>query len=180
MFLGMGNVHIRLGNVFDNSSDLVLLPCSAKGTLTKAAREHQTRFQIPPPNPLELGSIQILPFSGSGTITRYVAWCASVLDDASSPGVIERIARQVGEFTREKSNVRLVETPLLGAGHGRLSLKTSALALAKGFRESSHPDATLAMFCMHSETVGGTQEDFGCFGVAESRIGPRNRQKCVA
>src|SRR5258708_5225330 len=128
----MGSIHIRLGNIFDNASDLVLLPCSAKGTFTNAAREHQTRFQIPPPKPTALGEIQIVPFAGSGVITRYVAWCASVLDDASSPEAIERIARRAGEVTREDPNVRLIETPLLGAGHGRLSVEESALALARG------------------------------------------------
>lgn len=149
----MGNIHIRLGNIFDNSSDLVLLPCSAKGTFTKAAREHQTKFQIPPPNPMALGGVQIIPFTGSGVITRYVAWCASVLDDTSSPDAIERIAQQVGKFTQKNPHVRLVESPLLGAGHGKLSVQESALALAKGFRESSHSDATLAIFCMHGEVV---------------------------
>src|SRR5437762_3161153 len=104
----MGSVHIRLGNIFDNSSDLVLLPCSAKGTISKAAREHVTRFSLPEPTPMKLGDVHVEAFTGPGTITRYIAWCASVLNDSSGRDVIEKIAQKAGEFTRSHPEVRLV------------------------------------------------------------------------
>ncbi len=100
----MGSIHIRLGNIFDNASDLVLLPCSAKGTFTNAAREHQTRFQIPPPKPTALGEIQIVPFAGSGVITR---------------------------------------------------------------RATSHPDATLVIYCLHNDVVEQLKRTLPSCGVSQ-------------
>jgi hypothetical protein len=148
---GIRGVHVRLGNIFDNASDLVLLPCSAKGTFTKAARQHVDRYRIPSPNPMEHGEIQLLRFTGSGATTKYVAWCASVLDDSSSALVIEQIARRAGEVTKTHPNVRLIETPLLGTGHGGLLVEESALALARGFAATSHRSATLVIYAWTKE-----------------------------
>src|SRR5258708_11039583 len=149
----MGNVQIRLGNIFDNASDLVLIPCSAKGTFTKFAQQHQIRFNLPPPREMRLGDIQFHPFPGSGTITHFFAWCASVKDDFTSPADIERIAFRAGEITRENGAVRLVETPLLGTGHGRLTPEDSVVALARGFRASSHLDVTIVIYAVPNDVV---------------------------
>ena len=41
----MGNVQVRLGSIFSNSSDLVLLPCSAKGNFVAATRENVRTYE---------------------------------------------------------------------------------------------------------------------------------------
>ena len=117
----------------------------------------RAQYNIPLPGPMELGDIQVLQFPGSSMVTKYVAWCATVMNDSSTFEIIEGVARKVGEFTQRHPEVRLVETPLLGTGHGHLSVEQSGLALAKGFRGTAHENATLVIFSMHSELVEKVQ-----------------------
>jgi len=156
-FTRMANVHLRNGNIFDNASDLVLLPCSAKGTISKFAEQHVKNYNLERPEPMPLGQIKVHPFTGSGTITKYYAWCASVLNDSSSPEAIESIGRHIGEFTRTNSRARSVEAPILGTGAGGLSPEPAATALATGFRNSAHENATLVIFSPYREIVDALQ-----------------------
>src|SRR5688572_8149658 len=93
-------VTTRLGDLFENTSDLVVLPCSAKGTVTKTCMKHVERFRIPlPPTGRKLGDVNVIPFPGSGNVTKFVAWAASVLDDATTAEALERIGQQIGIAT---------------------------------------------------------------------------------
>jgi hypothetical protein len=137
------------------------------------AEEQRAKYDLPKPSPMPLGTIQIVPFTGSGTITKYVAWCASVLNDKTSPETIEKIGQQAGMFTRNKPEVRLVEAPLLGTGYGRLSVEHSALALAKGFRAVAHEEATLIIYCLHGNIVETIRKAFDDVRIASREVGDK-------
>src|SRR5262249_58112069 len=112
----MSTVQLRLGDMFDGPSDLIVLPCSTGGTITSFVRQKLVNFRIPYPRPgLTLGDVHILPFEGGENIAQYVAYAVSVESNSSSPLAIRRIGQQLGAFTVQGPAVRLVAAPLLGA-----------------------------------------------------------------
>lgn len=145
-------VKIKLGNLFDGASDLIVLPCSTGGTITGFVARSLSRYSIPHPMAgMELGQVEILPFEGGENIAQYVAFAASVLSMTSSASAIEKIGIALGEFTKKESAVRIISAPLLGAGSGGLQSETVVAALTKGFANSAHENATLSIYVLHQD-----------------------------
>ena len=137
------SVKIRLGNLFDGASDLIVLPCSTGGTITGFVAQSLNRYSIPHPTMgMELGHVEILLFEGGENIAQFVAFAASVEFMTSSTSAIERIGFALGEFTKKEASVRIISAPLLGAGAGGLQSKSVVAALKKGFVSSAHEDST--------------------------------------
>lgn len=148
----------RMGNIFEGSSDLTVLPCSSKGTVSTATRRWLELFGLPNPQELQpnfkLGQISsVIPFTGPAQVTKFVVFAASVQNDHSTEDVIESIAKAVGELTRANPDIRIVETPLLGTGAGGMKAEFSTRALARGFSATSSSDAVLYIFAFDSERV---------------------------
>jgi hypothetical protein len=73
------SVKLRLGNLFDGPSDLIVLPCSTAGTITGFVARSLAQYSIPHPREgMKLGEIEITPFEGAENIAQYVAFAASV------------------------------------------------------------------------------------------------------
>ena len=74
----MGAVLIRYGNIFDGQADLVIHPCSAKGTVSNWTRNHLMTYGIkPPPAGMKLGDLEVMPFPGSGS-KAFLCWIRSI------------------------------------------------------------------------------------------------------
>lgn len=152
----MSNVLVIMGDIFEGSAHLTVLPCSEKGTVSSATRRWLTMFGLPSPkdisSQLHRGEISdLIPFSGSQSITKYVVFAASVFNDLSSADSIREIATKLGNLTQSNSDIRLIETPLLGTGAGGLKTEVAGKALYQGFKSSAHPDATLYIFVFDRE-----------------------------
>ena len=112
-------VKLRLGNLFDGPSDLIVLPCSTSGTVTGFVARSLAQYSVPHPRVgMTLGEVEIMPFEGAEHIAQFVAFAASVHYMTSSSEAINRIGCEIGKFTKKNSSVRLVAAPLLGAGAG--------------------------------------------------------------
>jgi hypothetical protein len=152
----MATVLVRMGDIFEGSSDLTVLPCSAKGTISSATGRWKQVFGIKTPKELEL-TLQLgavsdpYQFPASQTVCKNFCYAASVLNDHSSSDVITRIGEAVGRFTLERTDIRIVESPLLGTGAGGLSSLAAGRALAKGFASTATPDAQLFIFVYDHE-----------------------------
>lgn len=152
-----GNVLVRMGDLFEGAADLTVLPCSAKGTVSKATRRWSEIYGLPLPTeissrPRRLGDISdLIPFSGSSDLTKYVIYAASVLNDYSKEEEIRSIAAKIGALTQTNSEIRVVQAPLLGTGAGKLRNDVACKALFEGFRSTAHPDAILYIFAFDSE-----------------------------
>lgn len=143
-------VRIRLGNLFDGPTDLVVLPCSTGGSITSFVAHSLHSYKLPqPPTHLELGEIDIVPFPGGENIAQFVAYAASVLHSSSSPEAICHIGLALGSFTQTEPSIRAVSAPLLGAGAGGLSSETVVESLRSGFLETASPNATLTISVLH-------------------------------
>jgi hypothetical protein len=147
----MGNIQLRMGDMFDGPSDMIVLPCSTAGTVTPFVQEKLRFYNISsrPNFNTELGSLSVYPFSGGENISQYIAFAVSVRDNYSSRRAIENIGRQLGEYTIKLPSVRSISAPLLGAGAGGLESETVVESLVSGFRNASHNDATLIINVLH-------------------------------
>jgi hypothetical protein len=120
------HLKIRLGNLFDGPSDLIVLPCSTSGTVTSFVAQSLAQYSIPRPRVgMELGKVDIMPFKGAENIAQFVAFAASVHYMTSSLEAITRIGNEIGKFTKKNTCVRLIAAPLLGAGSGRIQSEKS-------------------------------------------------------
>jgi hypothetical protein len=143
-------VHLRLGDIFDGPSDLVVLPCSTAGTITRFVATALRKYRIPSPKrSYELGQVDILPFTGGENIAQYAAFAASVKGQSSTPAAIRLIATRLGLATQEYSSVRAVSAPLLGAGAGGIRSEHVVDSLAEGFKSKAHADAVLTISILH-------------------------------
>ncbi|MBF0548938.1 MAG: TIR domain-containing protein [Deltaproteobacteria bacterium] len=143
-------VKLRLGNIFDGPSDLVVLPCSTGGTITSFVATALQEYRIPDPKrAYELGQVDIMPFTGGENIAQYVAFAASVINMHSTTAAIRLIGTRLGSATQDYSSVRAVSAPLLGAGAGGLRSEHVVDAIAEGFKSKAHPDAILTISILH-------------------------------
>jgi predicted nucleotide-binding protein len=148
-----GSVIVRLGDVFDSSSDMVVLPCSAKGSISRSSQKHIDHYGIAHPLPMKPGDIQVLAFQGAGTITKWIAWAASVQNDHSTMETIEAIGAKLGRRTKDNPEVRIINVPLLGTGAGGLGIEQSAAALHSGFKSTSAENTALLICSTMDEVV---------------------------
>ncbi len=145
-------VKIKLGNLFDGPSDLIVLPCSTTGSVTGFVARSLDDYLIPYPlTDMTLGQVEILPFEGGENLAQFVAYAASVHRNSSDEKVILKIGESLGTFSKKEPSVRLISAPLLGTGYGGLKLELACFELAKGFTNTAHDDATLIIRVLHED-----------------------------
>lgn len=148
-----GIVTFRVGDILSHGGvDLTLLPSSAKGRMSAKAKSHAVEYRLPFPQPKPLGTIEVLDVAGPGALTARFAWAASVLNDYSSAEVLEEIGRNVAAVANRDQKVRVIESPLLGAGAGKLLPEVAGLALRRGFLQACSVSATLFIYVIYDDT----------------------------
>jgi hypothetical protein len=141
----MSAVQLRLGDMFDCPSDLIVLPCSTAGTTSSFVVQKLLRYNIPAPRPgMRLGDVDVMQFRGRESVARYVAYAATVEGYRSDASAIRRMGARLGECTRTGSSIRTVAAPLLGMGAG-LAGEVVLHAMTEGFETACHRDATLVV-----------------------------------
>lgn len=144
-------VRLRLGNLFDGPSDLVILPCDTHGGVTRFVMKSLRSYDLPWPKSMPLGQVEIKPLTGAEHIAQYVAFAASVDVGIVTPeSAIRKIAEQVGVFATQQAAVRSVAVPLLGAGAGQLQSERVVSALRDGFVRTAPDGATLTIHILHA------------------------------
>jgi hypothetical protein len=98
---------------------------------------------------MALGDVVVMPFEGGESIAQFVAYAASVRKNGSTEQAIARIGEQLGAETNERSTVRLISAPLLGASAGGLKSEIVVKALTSGFKAKAHRDARLIVHVLH-------------------------------
>lgn len=172
----MGNVIFRTGNILARGADLTVLPCSNKGHISAETRTHLERYSISPPSTIPYGSVNVIRFPGPASITKWIAFAASVANRSSSTAVIRHIGGKLSEHVEALPDVRVVESPLLGTGVGGLDVVEAGLALRDGFQSTCRIQAVFFIYCFHSAIVRllngapsePTSRDLNAFAAAES------------
>ncbi len=147
-----------------NSPDLLVLPCSAKGTISGATEDSAARFCLQ--RPLEIAAnMRVSPeyhlgmvfaplkFPGDKSHAKHYTYAASVLNNSSSGRVLRNIGERLGEISQQFEEIRTIHAPLLGTGAGGLSLDTAAREIFYGFLKTRHKDASLRILVMDTDRV---------------------------
>jgi SEFIR domain len=148
-----GSVRLRLGNLFDGPSDLIVLPCSTSGTITGFVARSLAHYSIPHPQVgMQLGTVEFMPFEGGENIAQFVAFAASVRGGLGSKlEAIRAVGHAIGTFAQEHTAVKAIAAPLLGAGTGGLKSDDVVIALKEGFCESAPNDACMTISVLHRD-----------------------------
>lgn len=153
-------VKIRLGDMFDGSSDLIVLPCSTNGTVTNFVAKALRNYKIPhPKHRYKLGEVDLRPFEGGESIAQFMAFAASVDNMTSNIEAIRSIGAQIGAYTSQEDSIRAVSVPLLGAGAGGLLSGDVVQALSDSFRSKAHHDAILTISVLHKNVFDRLASD---------------------
>lgn len=157
-------VQALLGNVFDGGTDLTVLPCSSKPSVSKATRNWIEAFDLVDPLQFEYdlefgGTSKLYEFKHKSRKTKYYIYGAAVLNDYSTPDAVFRIARLLGEITQENQDIKNVECVLLGTGAGGLENTVSIGALATGFGETAHCKARMIVYSWNSQVKKEIERD---------------------
>jgi hypothetical protein len=146
------SVRIRQGDIFDDPSDLIVLPCSTAGTVSGPVAGSMVTFSIPhPKDHMALGEVDIRPYEGGKHSAKFIAFAASVERFTSTIDAIEKIGKELGQFTQDHPSVKKVAVPLLGAGAGSLLPEMAIEYLRKGFAESAAADSILVICVLDKE-----------------------------
>jgi hypothetical protein len=147
----MKPVEVLDRDICEGYSDLTIVPCSGKMKKVEKPRNQARIEYYGLPSPFDLkdkfGFGQISPIfspTKNEDKIKFFAFAASVLNQ-SDPSTIESIGRQIGKLTVDNPRITVVESPFLGCGDGGLLPNIAMFALAKGFLESHHSDATLQL-----------------------------------
>lgn len=131
-------VEFRLGSIFDEPCDLLVIPSSAGGTVTPEVQQEIRQFGLPFPDVMKHG-VSFITLVDSRW--KAVAYAATVSGQASSSVIVEEIARELGVLAA-RQGYRMISAPLLGAGSGDLSPGVATGALSRGFM-STAPEGTV-------------------------------------
>jgi hypothetical protein len=149
----MPAVVFRIGDIFETGVDLTVLPCSAKGHISRTANAHVELYGLSLPSEMNLGEVDIRDFPlevkrfpGQGRHYRYYAWAASVIGFESTPEIIRMIGENLGRCANENTRLQIIESPLLGAGAGNLDSLVAGPALRDGFLSTCTTDAVLIIY----------------------------------
>lgn len=151
-----GIVRLRLGDLFDGPSDLVVFPCSTIGTVTGFVARSLAHYALPHPRDrMKHGEVEIMPFEGGENIAQFVAFAASVANvlapGSSTSDAIRSIGRTLGQFTTQQPSARVIAAPLLGAGAGGLQSEKVVAALRDGFLSTADSGASLVVHVLHQD-----------------------------
>lgn len=138
-------VILRAGDVAKASADVLVIPTTTTGSFGWPWRRIVQDFDVSEPiDPMPLGGVDLVELS-AGHAFEYLAFAATVEDAMpTSPSIVRRIGRALGELTIDGSISEIV-TPALGAGVGELDIEQSFEALVAGFVERARSDAKLVV-----------------------------------
>jgi hypothetical protein len=135
-------VEYRLGSIFDEDCDILVIPTSAGGTVTPSMAEQLRKEGIAFPPAAPWGSVTYMrspsPYYGA------LAYAATLRGQETTPEIVRLIGQHLGTLAAEH-RARRISAPLLGAGAGDLPPAVVAEALSGGFRDTAPGMAVLTI-----------------------------------
>jgi hypothetical protein len=129
-------IQLRQGDMFAQPTDLIIIPCSTFGTVTRAVADQLCEFDIQWPRDVSnLGDVKFELFEGASNIATYVGYATSVAAMETNGEALTRIAETIASFVSDKSEIRDVAIPLLGTGAGGLDPQESLSSLMTGLQK---------------------------------------------
>lgn len=135
-------VEYRLGSIFDEACDVLVIPSSAGGTVSPSMAEQLRKEGIPFPTAMSWGSVTL----GASPSPRFgaVAYASTLRGQATMPETVKGIGQRLGSIATAQG-ARTISAPLLGAGAGDLAPDVAAAALERGFLSTAPDGAVLTV-----------------------------------
>jgi TIR domain len=141
------------GDMFEGSSDLVVIPCSRVPTITRAVEDRLQFFKIPRPQTrMEMGDVVFEDLGHASSIAQVAAYAASAARAGVNAEAVERIGRTLGSYCSEKPWIGQIACPLLGTGAGGLEATAAASSLARGYLATAPERSRLRLFALDDFT----------------------------
>ena len=157
----IARVQLVHGDMFDGPTDLIVLPCSTGGTVTRTVRRRLQAFEIPNPRRMTLGEIDFQQSTRPlQQLASFLAFAASVQGYTSNIEAIEHIGRQLGILATENKSVLQISAPLLGAGAGGLRPHDVVERLSSGFLETAPDQTSLKIYVLDQDVYAELQTAF--------------------
>lgn len=122
-------ISVKLGSIFNSFADAIVIPRSTTGTISDTIKNDVVQVlnvEIPEKLPYRaLGTVDINQYTNRDRSNNlkplfHLLFVTCVDNDTSTFDAIEKIAKEVAEFTIANPDVRDVAVPLIGTGSGRL------------------------------------------------------------
>jgi hypothetical protein len=146
-------VRVVVKDLFEELGDVVVIPCSAQGTITQRLEQKLDEFDAPSPPMMPHGDVRLVPTAALPDGVRALAYAASVSGNSSDIKAIQNIGVKLGRLTQENGRIRKVAAPLLGTGAGNLKPALAYRALKQGFRQTASPGAVLVICVLDDKTA---------------------------
>lgn len=150
------------GDMFEGPTDLVVIPCSTRPTVSRLVGDRFRAFQISPPDrPMRAGEVIFQPLASARQIAPYAAFAATVNSDRRTEMVsTHSIGASLGRFCSENDWVERVSCPLLGSGAGNVRAEQSIDDFLAGFRSSfqREGDVLLRVFALYYDVFERVRE----------------------
>jgi nucleotide-binding universal stress UspA family protein len=149
-------VEFRLGSIFDEPCDLLVVPSSAGGMVTPEIQMEIRRAGLPFPDVITngLSTIQLMDARW-----KAVAYASGVSGQTSSPLSVEAIARELGRQAKWLG-YRTISAPLLGADSGDPAPDVAAGALMRGFLSHAPDGVLLVVSIRNAKTLAALASKF--------------------
>lgn len=147
----MSTVNFIQGDILERDADIIVLPCSSKGHISRTAERHVKLYGLTLPKEKALGEIEVLRFPGG--VTKLYVWAASVMNSQSDYATIRAIGQKLAHYANEHPSYPVIESPLLGTGRGGLDPLESGRALKEGFLEICLNNTVLNIFSQYTNTI---------------------------
>src|SRR3954452_22163291 len=91
-------VDVEIADIFDTEADLLVVPCSAAGTVSRGIADGLRRYNIPAPEaPLVPGEVRLIPM-GRPRPWEALCFAASVAGNRPTMAIVQMIWTRVGEL----------------------------------------------------------------------------------
>jgi hypothetical protein len=135
-------VEFRLGSIFDEPCDLLVIPSSARGTVAPEIEQRLRLSGLPFPDAMPWGTVSVVDTLHAGF--GAVAYAAAVSEQRSTPEIVEKIGQALGVLSGTR-RYRKISAPLLGAGSGHVAPNLATGALTRGFMSTAPEGALLVI-----------------------------------
>lgn len=168
-------VEYRLGSIFDEACDVLVIPSSAGGTVSPSMAEQLRKEGIPFPTAMSWGSVTL----GTSPSPRFgmVAYASTLRGQETTAETVKGIGQRLGSIATAQG-ARIISAPLLGAGAGGLAPNVAAAELERGFLSTAPDGAVLRVSIRRADvfwSLPSEQTEASTAAVRETLRRIRNR-----
>jgi hypothetical protein len=142
-------VEYRLGSIFDEECDILVIPSSAGGKVTPAIAKQLRKAGLELPRAMTWGNVST--HASPNPRYRMVAYAAALWGKSSTAGIVREVANSLGSAAKKHRLVKIA-APLVGFESVDLAPAVAAKYLEQGFLQTA-PEGAVLTIHVHSASA---------------------------